>query len=284
MDGQLGRLIGKGGACEVYEYDAGKVVKLYFEGYGKYDVQREYDKTLQVWKQNLPVPEPVAVINLNGRYGLVMERIEGESLLDRLVNHILKTGEEDISVEALVRCPETFEHARMAAYLLSRIHSVTVDGFPDFLEGLQWAASHNAYLTDQEKARVLDRIDRLPKENCLCHGDPNPGNMIMNSGKITLIDWVNSGIGSPMCDLAEFILMFRYPVLPSDTPRRIMEFLQVHAEGIIKVFLEEYRRLTRRDVSSVEDWMVPMMVSKLWATAIPHELKVRIAEDLRGRL
>lgn len=141
------------------------------------------------------------------------------------------------------------------------------------------------YLTLIEKEAVIAILDALPLKQQLCHGDPNPNNiLIRNDGKAVVIDWMNASIGNPEADLAEYMIMIRYAVLPSELPSTVLEFFEPLRESIIHVFMEEYSKLSGINYEEVYPWLVPVAARKLSADAISEEEKSLLVEEIRRSL
>lgn len=75
-------MLGVGNTAEVFEYGEGKVCKLFFAGYPKEAVEREYRNAMEVERLGLPAPKVYETVTLDGRNGIVYEKIEGKSMLE----------------------------------------------------------------------------------------------------------------------------------------------------------------------------------------------------------
>ena len=60
-------MLGKGNTAEVFEYGEGKVCKLFFAGYPKEAVEREYRNATEVQRLGLPVPKVYETVVLDVR-------------------------------------------------------------------------------------------------------------------------------------------------------------------------------------------------------------------------
>ena len=74
-------MLGKGNTAEVFEFEHGKVCKLFFEGYPQQFVEHEYQNAKEVFKLKLNIPKPFGLVTINQRNGIIYERIDGELLL-----------------------------------------------------------------------------------------------------------------------------------------------------------------------------------------------------------
>ena len=80
----LGCRLGSGKEAEVFEFGEA-VIKLYKAGVPKRTVFREAAALAQAEALGLPVPLVGGVRQIDGRWGMVMDRIDGPSLADVIV-------------------------------------------------------------------------------------------------------------------------------------------------------------------------------------------------------
>ncbi|WP_019911949.1 phosphotransferase family protein [Paenibacillus sp. HW567] len=279
MNTILGKKIGEGGCSEIHEWeDAKKIIKLGKSNTGMDALHNELTKTQLAWDHGLPVPRPYGLTEVDGRPGLISERIYGESLMERFMRLFMQPS------EGREWGAEDDENIRIAARILSGIHSQSIPSMPPQKEMLIWGIRAANYLTSSEKEQIVQMLDGLPAKYQLCHGDPNPGNILVREGEPVLIDWMNASTGNPEADLAEYIIMMRYAILPSGLPRDVPDFFDSIREHIIAVFCEEYERLTGLAYREVEPWLVPTAARKLSADGIGEEEKERLLKVIREGL
>lgn len=269
-----GMKIGEGGCAEVYEWRPGTLIKI-GRSHTRYEsIQNEFRNTMIAWNCGLPVPRPYEVVEVGGRPGLVMERIYGESMIERF----FKGATELIWEEA------DDENIRITARLLSDIHSKSGFELQPQRDIMKYHIGNVPYLTLLEKEQIIKHLDGLPKREQLCHGDPNPGNILMQEDRAVVIDWMDASIGNPEADLAEFILMIRYAILPPVLPVEVLQFFDSVREHIIQVFTEEYNRLSPVSMQLLNEWLLPVAARKLTASAISEEEKALLLREIRSRI
>lgn len=275
----LGKKIGEGGCSEIYEWEgAGKIIKLGKSNTGRDALQNELSKTQAAWGNGLPVPRPYELTEVQGRPGLVSERIYGESLMDRFMRLFMQLS------DGREWSAEDDDNIRITARMLSVVHSQSIPSLPPQKEMFGWSIRTAHYLTSSEKEQVIQMLNSLPAKYQLCHGDPNPGNILIREGEPVMIDWMDASTGNPEADLAEYIIMIRYSVLSDDLPDGVTDFFDSIREHIISVFCEEYERLTGLAYCEVKPWLVPIAARKLNADAIGEEEKERLLEVIREGL
>ncbi len=154
---ELGERLGGGGSSEVFAWGEGRVVKLFLAAYD-YAVERELDCASAVHRAGVASPAVHGLAEVDGRRGIVFERVDGPTLLDQLTR-----GE---------RSPA--EVGRVLAGVHLALHAATVPGLPDLAAVL--------------RARGVT----VPAGDIVFHGDFHPGNVIAGADGPRTIDWVNA--------------------------------------------------------------------------------------------
>ncbi|CAH8706043.1 phosphotransferase [Paenibacillus thiaminolyticus] len=281
MDSKLGIKIGEGGCSEVFAWeDDSKLVKVAKANTDIEAMRREFHNNQMAWEYGLPVARPYELVEIDGRPGIVYERIYGESIMERFVKQVL----EPAQTARTTGIPEG-ENIRFTARALYEIHQAAIQLPSSQRSTMKYSIQSVDYLTLAEKEAVIGLMDGLPLKQQLCHGDPNPNNiLIRNDGKAVVIDWMNASIGNPEADLAEYMIMIRYAVLPSELPSSIAEFLDLMRDAIIDIFMDEYTRLSGITYEDVYPWLVPVAAQKLSADAISEEEKSLLVQEIRRSL
>lgn len=286
MNSLLGKRIGSGGCSEVFEWGDDKAIKLFRSNTNEYAVNIEYNNMIAAWKSGLPTYRPYEKVELEGRLGIIYERINGQTLMERLIqgniapNNI--TSPLNDNDKLLIDYKDN--DIRITARVLNDIHQKRISGMPNQDEMIKDRISRAAYLTQEEKQNICRIVDNLPSKDSLCHGDPNPGNFIIRDGKPVIIDWMNASIGNPAADIAEYITMIKYAVLPPEIPNSFCDFFDSIRDLVIQTFLDEYIKLSNMAYREIEQWMIPVMAGKLSADAISDKEKKILVEELRKKL
>jgi tRNA A-37 threonylcarbamoyl transferase component Bud32 len=275
---KIGRKIGEGGNSEVFEWENNnKVIKLAKSNTNRIALQREYENNLAVWELGLPVPQPFEILEFNNRPGIVFERIYGQTLKELLFKNIVEQKNKD-------QCKLDLSDVRLTARLLSEIHSLYHDDIPLQRELLKKQILSVDYLRKDEKKVVISILDSLPIKNKICHGDPNPNNILISKGSPIVIDWNDATTGNPETDLAEYIIMIKFAILPSNTPQNVVRIFDSIRGDIIKIFMDEYTLFTGITYDDVDPWIVPIAARKLSADGITDDEKQLLLREVRLRL
>jgi len=80
MNVGLGRPLALGRTAEVYAWEQGQVLKLFYDWFDLEAIRHEARLAQAVQTTGLPVPRVGRIIHVNGRNGLLYRRIEGPSM------------------------------------------------------------------------------------------------------------------------------------------------------------------------------------------------------------
>ena len=81
MRGSLGEKIGEGAFADVHAWAPGQVVKLFKAGVPQRHGRREARMTRAAFAAGAPAPEVFDEVTLEGRFGIVLQRLDGPTLL-----------------------------------------------------------------------------------------------------------------------------------------------------------------------------------------------------------
>lgn len=282
MDQQMGRKIAEGGCSEVFVWgDAGQIIKIAKPNTGFDAMEKEFANNKLAWESGLPVTRPFQLLKVDERPAIVFERIFGETVMERFLREL----SEGVSV-SLSDFPIIENDVRLTARAFADIHRKPHDGsLPSQRESMKYAILTAGYLTQEETERIAAFLDELPEKSAFCHGDPNPKNlMIREDGTYAVLDWMNASAGNPEADLAEYIIMVRYAILPSTLPPAVLNRFDALREPMIHAFLDEYRKETGISIEEAEPWILPALARKLCADGITEAEKVLLIKDIRDSL
>ncbi len=275
---KLGNLIGSGGCSEVFEWEDDKIVKVFRSNTTRQAAHGEFQNSVAVWECGLPVPKPYGIVEVEGRPGIVFEKIEGITIIELMLSKLLNNRQQAPNEEAV-------SDVRMIAELLHHIHSCGVPPILGNQIGIMKATIARASrLTVEERQRVEEYLHHMPVRHALCHGDPNPFNVMIRNGKPIMIDWMGACLGDPAADIAEFILLCRYGVLPSGTPAHIADRLNASRLVLENVFVEVYKTISGMQDEEIEAWLVPIAVCKLTHDNLSDEQYAELTHYIRQKM
>jgi len=246
-------LVGKGFCSDVYAWGAGHVLKLYHGPIAHQRADREFAATRAVHTTGLPVPVAYEVIEVEGRPGIIFERIEGVSLLEA----------------TQARPWKLFAAIRLAAEFHAEIHRCKAPpGLPSLRERIE-ARIDLSDAAEPEKRAARERLASLADGEVLCHGDFHPDNILMTARGPVIIDWSSASHGDPVGDVACTSRLLRTASLPPRSPWYAHLMLRYLRSLIHRSYLKWYFHRGAGTRRQVDEWEAPIaMASRAWrATA-----------------
>lgn len=204
-------LLGEGRTAEVFAYGDGLVLKLDRPGWNGLSA---LEATLlhALADAGLPVARPRGTVTVDGRDGMLLERIDGPSLLQVLGD----TSQEEYGNLA----------ARFVA-LQQRCNETVVPGLPDLVPRLCGEIERS--VADLAlRTELLDLLEVLDDgERGVCHFDFHPLNVLVGPEGWVVIDWITVAAGPSSADLARTLVLWGLR-----SSGRVGHFLRaVRAEG-----------------------------------------------------
>lgn len=197
------KIVGIGNTATIYEWEEGKVVKLFHRGYPRDAVEREFHNAMVIRDMKFNKPKAYEIVFCDECFGIVYDRGEGESLLD----WVIRTGDAE-------KCATYM--AKLHREILKNETS-SVSNYKEFLK-YHLLKTHSDSLSKQEE--VLKLIDRLPAGNVLCHGDFHPGNILISGENIVVIDFMNICHGDYLYDVARTVFLLEYTPIPEEVTNK----------------------------------------------------------------
>ena len=266
-----GALIGSGRTAEVYELGPGRVLKLYFDFIPREAVERELAGTEAATRAGIRAPKVYGLEREEGRIGIAMERLDGETLLDRITR----------------RPAEAFA----AVCLLADLHaamrrSSPGPGLPRQRAALASGIERAEGLPRPEKDEILARLDLLPDGESICHGDLHPGNILMTLEGPVVIDWMSASRGRAIGDLARTELLLATGGLPEGIPAAAKAAVAAARSPLAKLYVRRYLKAARGSGSEgLAAWRLPVLAARLVELdSYPSERRAvlrRIESELR---
>ena len=238
MHGSLGGKIGEGAWSDVHAWAPGQVVKLFKAGFTRRHSWWEARMTRAAFAAGAPAPEVFDEVTVEGRFGVVLQRLDGPTLLQ-----LSRSG---------AMTPE--QTGAILATLAISVHRTAPP--PDVLPLRDTEAGSSrlsgGMLPEHIATGILTLIERLAPGDGLCHGDLHPGNVIMTADGPRLIDWGGATRAPAGLDLAccHFLLSELVPesVTDPERPRAVNAAMQ-----------SEYARLAGMSPAALTAAMEPYL-------------------------
>jgi uncharacterized protein (TIGR02172 family) len=237
--------IARGFTAEIYASKQGKVLKLFNLGISRDTVEHEANLTHIIHVTGLPVPAVGEFIEIDGRFGFELDRVEGISML-----------------EALTQSPWRYPtYARQLAELHVQIHTRRVPELPALSERLAHKINRAERLPENVRQAALKALERVPEDDKLCHGDFHPGNILLTKRGPVIIDWLDASRGKPILDVARSSLLFGSGNLPSTIPGAWL--LRILQSSFYRIYRRRYFQRNPADRQELDRWLPVVAAGRL---------------------
>jgi uncharacterized protein (TIGR02172 family) len=182
-----------GRTAEVFEWGDGRVLKLLRPEFPDALGVAEAAAAGRASASGLAAPRFLGTERLDGRFGLVYERVEGPSMLEVVLHEPDRAG----TMAAALADLHAAMHARDAGTL------------PDFHDRTRRAIDQaRPHVDPPAREEAIRRLERLPQGHAILHGDLHPGNVLLTADGPMVIDWSNASAGDPTFDVADTWVLF----------------------------------------------------------------------------
>ncbi len=185
-------LIHESGGKKLYR-DGDKLIKSFDETYSKAGILNEALNQARVEETGLNIPKVLGVEVIDGKWSLIWEFIEGDTLEELMKR---EPDKRDYYLEFFVdlQIRMSKEKVPLLGHLRDKMHAkISASAFP---------------ATVRYDLHV--RLDSLPRHKKLCHGDFQPSNVILTKdGTPYIIDWSHATQGNGSADAARTYLIFK---------------------------------------------------------------------------
>ena len=172
--------------------DGDRVIKLFDSNYSKADILNEALNQARVEQTGLPVQKLLGVTQFEGKWAIVNEYIEGktlQSLMNEDPDHLDDYLKQFVDIQLMVQSKTMPLLTKLKDKMNNKISQTTFDA--------------------STRYELHTRLDSMPKHNKLCHGDFNPGNIIITpEGVPYILDWSHATQGNASADAARTYLLF----------------------------------------------------------------------------
>ena len=245
---QKGPKIGQGRTAEVYAWGEDRILKLYQSWMPGFLVEQEFTVTRAAQTAGVPVPATEELVETDGRFGIVFERIHGPSMLKGL----------ETSPWTMVAV------AHQMAELHARINScIAPSGLPSQRAQIEESIAAAKDLPDAKKEAARRSLSRLPEGDRLCHGDFHPDNILVSDHGLVVIDWFNGTCGNPHADVSRTSLLLKTGGLPPRTPPHMRLVLNASRYMLYEQYLKHYLHLHPARRSQIAAWELPLTAARL---------------------
>jgi aminoglycoside phosphotransferase (APT) family kinase protein len=242
--------LGQGRIAEVFALNAERALKLAREPGPAAPFEREAAALRAAAAAGLPVPAVFEVVDVAGRPGIVMERVDGDDILGELSRRPWR-------LVSLAR-----EFARLHAGLAA----VEAPGLPAWRERVLDVLERSTRVPPRAREAARPLLEALPGGDRLVHADFHPGNVILSARGPVLIDFANAYRGDPAASHPRTLLLLKIGELPpgSGAADRLL------AAAGRRLFATAYARQMPRSPELATAWRVAAIIERL-GEGIPAE-------------
>jgi uncharacterized protein (TIGR02172 family) len=201
-----GELIGERLTCEVYARGQNEILKLYRVGVSEGLIRNEVSAASAALAAGVRTPAISDTIRLDGRTGIVFERVEGESLTQIWMHQPWR-------ISTIMR---------QFAELHRHIHQILAPDLRPQRETLSRMVYDAANLSSDDRTAIVEKIEQrsTSEDSFLCHNDYQTDNVVVTPKGPYVFDWADASRGLPAFDVATTVFklgraskMQRFPKL-----------------------------------------------------------------------
>lgn len=213
--------------------DKDSIIKLFVKKYSKAAILNEALNLARVEEgTDLKIPKLKEVTMIDGRWGIVIEYVEGQSLAELMDNH-----------------PENIEeYLNLFVDIQLEIFSKKVPLLNKIKDKFNRKLTETKLIDEETKYVLLHRLDAMKNHSKLCHGDFVPSNVIITEkGDHYIIDWAHVTRGNEAADAARTYLTMK------------LHKKDELAEKYINLFCEK----TGISIKDIQDWIPIVAATEL---------------------
>lgn len=237
--------LAQGRTAEIYPWGDQHVLKLFRDWCPPDWVEYEARIAHKIYEAGVPSPAPGEMVEVDGRPGLIYERLDGVSML------------QDMNA----RPWRLLHQARSLAELQVQIHQKLSGGFPSYKDRLEDDIRNTPYLTEDLRGKALALLDLLPAGKNICHGDYHPQNVIITKKGPVVIDWMTACEGSRWADVARTSLIL--DIGAKSAAKQIHPILRLMIRLYHRTYLDRYHMLVPDTANEMARWTAVIAAARL---------------------
>lgn len=258
--------INEGYCAELFEVGEGKLLKLYKDGWSEAQVRGEYEITKEANALGIPSPCVYEFIEQNGRYGLVMDKLDSVTMLQIIQKRPFRA----ISL------------AKQMAKLHYDIHSLVPAQslIPPQKDVYTKAIEDCAGLSESEKDNLMQLLAELSSEEkqSVCHGDFHAMNIMLSQSGVGIIDWAFTTLGDPCADVAGTYMITKLLAATSGGHNAFESFLfNLFTPTFANIYLKEYLKISGRSREEILKW-IPIRAATYVDLGLPEQTNQKLYE------
>jgi len=250
-DFSLKEPIARGRTADVYNWDEEYILKLFHDWFELEDIEYELRIARATSASGVKSPMVVKQVQVQGRNGLVYERVEGVSMLGMFQLQPWKVA----------------HYGKLLAMLHTEMHERTAEvDIPGQQASLERKIRRAEALPLLVRTSLLNSLASMPSGDRVCHGDFHPANVLMEGKEATVIDWIDASRGNPLADVARTSIITLGAVSSSQVPNPV---LKIFVKVFHSAYLEQYFHLRPGGEDEYRRWL-PILAGARLSENIPE--------------
>lgn len=214
-----------------------ETIKVFIETHPKANVFNEALNQARVETTGLSIPAIKGVENVDGKWAITVEYIEGKTLEEMMKAdpaNAEKYLEQFVDIQMEIQSKTVPLLNRMKDKLIRQINATELDATTRY--------------------ELMTRLDGMPKHLKLCHGDFVPSNVVIKEdGSWAVLDWPHATQGNASADVANTYLM-----------------LALENEDNAKMYLDIFSKKSDTAKQYIQQWM-PIVAAAWLAKCKPEQ-------------
>jgi hypothetical protein len=248
MKPERGVLVARGNTSDIWTWTAETVVKVLHPGIPAHWASIEADITQRVLAAGFSVPATDGVVEVDGRPGIVLERIDGETMWQHM-----KAAPKEMSglIEVLVD---------LQADLVT---ASPIEGLPDMKRRLASKIDEAVQLSAEDRRKAQALLVRSPRGTGICHGDMHPANIIMAKRGLVIVDWFDAATGHATADYVRSSLLMRPPASEASKGAHLDGATIEYLDRMHRAYLSALLRRGLIEPESFASWEAVLAVARM---------------------
>ena len=205
----------------------------------------------------------------NLRSGIIMKKIPGDTLISR----------------AMKKPATVFQAAQIMADQQLAMHNTHTQVIRSYKELVKESmeAPVMGFLTEEERAEILRRLEALPDGDSILHLDYHPDNIMSDGAHVSIIDWMTAASGAPAADVAATLYLLNEGEMIPGLSKAVASVLEFLRKSICKSYVKKYKAASGMTDEEIQPWRLPFLIVRLGVWSIDSEiddLQRKIREEL----
>jgi tRNA A-37 threonylcarbamoyl transferase component Bud32 len=265
----LGAPLFKSRSSEVYPWQEGTLLKLFRPNVEPVLIENEEINTTEAYEKGVSQVKCFGHVTVGDRTGIIIGRVPGKTLIALLGSKPL------ILFQASAIMAEQ-------QWNMHQAHTSKIRSYKEIvLEALD--SKPLAFLTQEEKATAVKKINALPEGDSILHFDFHPDNIMSDGQNVTIIDWMTAARGVPAADVAATLYLLNEGEMIPGLSKTVAAILEKIRKSICKNYYALYKKKTGMTDAEVAPWRLPFLIFRLGIWNIESEVPV-LQQKIRDEL